>query len=386
MSSLSACYRFVSDSLGRRVWLWSAVREEMKVCMGLFMILEAQLGAPFCRDVGCGDSSGYGYALLTKKATDDEIREAWKWHERWRYRRVPRLDAPPLWTSSTTSDLAGMSVDAPADSLVHPRLANDEVTGGIVKAGLGSSTAFGQWLADRGGPQRAPFQRTLRHERLEEVELENAIPPLEAAWANPKDFTMLVAGRWRWEQEHINLKEARVALMFVRRACRSRRGLGHRHLVLSDNLCTIGAFEKGRSSSWTLNNLCKRLCAYKLAGRLQLRFRYIESKRNVADEGSRYPERFRRPARADAPSSPTWLDVAFTLVGAPPGLETPSSRSWGDDVELVCVPNEAEEQPAESEPVCARARSFEQRRPQQGVNSMSSHLGPPPPCLSRSFV
>ena len=167
---------------------------------------------------------------------------------------------------------------------------------------------------------------------------------------------MLVAGRWRWEQEHINLKEARVALMFVRRACRSRRGLGHRHLVLSDNLCTIGAFEKGRSSSWALNNLCKRLCAYKLAGRLQLRFRYIESKRNVADEGSRYPERFRRPARADAPSSPTWLDVAFTLVGAPPGLETPSNRSWGDDVELVCVPNETEEQPAESEPVCARSQ------------------------------
>eukprot|EP00972_Heterocapsa_arctica_P066427 9803536-Heterocapsa_arctica.AAC.1 len=75
--------------------------------------------------------------------------------------------------------------------------------------------------------------------------------------------------------------------MSVRRACRVKKNLKRKHLTLTDNMSCLGAFEKGRSASYGLNNLCRRLCAYKVAGQIQVRGRYIETDRNVADAGSR---------------------------------------------------------------------------------------------------
>jgi len=46
-------------------------------------------------------------------------------------------------------------------------------------------------------------------------------------------------------------------------------------------------FEKGRSSSIALNNLCRKACAYTLGLRLQWRIRHVRTQHNVADEPSR---------------------------------------------------------------------------------------------------
>ena len=79
--------------------------------------------------------------------------------------------------------------------------------------------------------------------------------------------------------------------MSLRRVCRSGRWLGRRVLTLSDNPACVGAFEKGRSSrSHGLLALCQRSAAYQLACAIQWRLRYIETDRNVADEGSRRRE------------------------------------------------------------------------------------------------
>eukprot|EP00959_Pyramimonas_sp_CCMP1952_P336484 7045758-Pyramimonas_sp.AAC.1 len=53
--------------------------------------MEADLGATYSDQVYCGDSSGRGYALHVTNAEPIELREAWRWRERWRYRDVPTV-------------------------------------------------------------------------------------------------------------------------------------------------------------------------------------------------------------------------------------------------------------------------------------------------------
>jgi len=74
--------------------------------------------------------------------------------------------------------------------------------------------------------------------------------------------------------------------MIQRRAARTAANLGKRHLGLGDNLTSLLAFDKGRSSS-QLNTLCKRSAAYQLGGAMQWVWRHVESERNVTDRGSR---------------------------------------------------------------------------------------------------
>eukprot|EP00971_Amphidinium_carterae_P317650 6314371-Amphidinium_carterae.1 len=75
--------------------------------------------------------------------------------------------------------------------------------------------------------------------------------------------------------------------MAVRRHCRSTSGLGSRLLVLCDNLVSVLAFDKGRSQSFALNALCRRMCAFLLACDVRLGLRHIVSEDNPADAGSR---------------------------------------------------------------------------------------------------
>eukprot|EP00973_Karenia_brevis_P072380 10052979-Karenia_brevis.AAC.1 len=79
------------------------------------------------------------------------------------------------------------------------------------------------------------------------------------------EYKTVLQGRWRWDQEHINIKEGRVALMHVRRLCRSMKNYGKHHTFIGDNLVSLCCFEKGRARSWSLNVLCRRIAAYSMA-------------------------------------------------------------------------------------------------------------------------
>ena len=65
-------------------------------------------------------------------------------------------------------------------------------------------------------------------------------------------------------QEHINVKEARVVLLAIRRACRLRKNPGRRIRVLSDNMSSCLVIDKGRSRSFALNSIARRAGAYQL--------------------------------------------------------------------------------------------------------------------------
>ena len=67
--------------------------------------------------------------------------------------------------------------------------------------------------------------------------------------------------------------------------------MSHRKLTVSDNMATVSALSKGRSSSFKMNKLCKVAAAFQLGCGMLWHLRHVETKRNVADEPSRNFER-----------------------------------------------------------------------------------------------
>jgi hypothetical protein len=63
--------------------------------------------------------------------------------------------------------------------------------------------------------------------------------------------------------------------------------MSHRKLTVSDNMATVSALSKGRSSSFKMNKLCKVAAAFQLGCGMLWHLRHVETKRNVADEPSR---------------------------------------------------------------------------------------------------
>ncbi len=109
-------------------------------------------------------------------------------------------------------------------------------------------------------------------------------PPPRSKWR-----TALVR-KWKWK-EHNNLGEARSAIWATERAARAG-GRSHRCVVYSDSQVVIGAWAKGRSSSFLLNRLCRVQAALCLLYGMRVYMRYVASGENLADgpsRGLRYP-------------------------------------------------------------------------------------------------
>ena len=278
LASLSVVYRFMSEHLDHRAPLWPSVRREMKVAMGLIFLIEWDMGAPCCNEVHIGDSSDRGYSLMTTSASTNEIRRALQHRERWRFAQ---------------GDPATQPVGPPCDG--RQDHSGDRYFGSVPNAGVGRGTSYGQELASRidlayQDPnfirrRGRPFGNTKKEART--VISAVGIPELEQCWDIPDRWTLLVARAWKHTAEHINIKEARVCLMGLRRLCRSTQNMGTNALSISDNLVSCLVFEKGRSSSKALNRLCRRAAAYQLGCRIQWRLRHIPTGRNIADGPSR---------------------------------------------------------------------------------------------------
>ena len=276
LASLAVTYRFAAEHLHHRAPLWPSVRMEMKNAMGLIFLVEWSMDAACCPEVHIGDSSDRGYSLMATSAGSAEIRRALQHRERWRF-------------------TPGDPLTRPCDKLADGDHHEDSFAGSAPSAGVGRRTAYGQELTARADTAYQDSAFIQRRGRLFGEETREpstliasvGIPELEHSWDNPQRWTLLTAKPWRHVAEHINVKEARVCLMSLRRLCRSTRNMGTTALTISDNLVSCLVFEKGRSSSRPLNRLCRRAAAYQLACRIQWRLRHIPTSRNVADGPSR---------------------------------------------------------------------------------------------------
>ena len=126
-----------------------------------------------------------------------------------------------------------------------------------------------------------------------DVRLDLGIPFRPSAWPRSE----INVDRWKWRtvlafpwngpQMHINEYELLAVLQSIKWRCRAKRRLGRRFCVLVDSQVTLSVAAKGRSSSFRLNRILRRLDAYVLAS-FSLPFcGYVSSGRNLADEPSR---------------------------------------------------------------------------------------------------
>lgn len=279
LSTLSASYKFSIAHLGHRFPMWSTVRKEMKLVQNLLLVVEKDLSAPYSGEVHVGDSSDRGYGLLSTHTSLDRVRAEMQFEERWRFIQ-----------SSEPLEIDG--------GFPHPEgVPEDDVTfrGSIPKAGVGGQTSYGQLLTDKLSDSKSCRRLKVRSKFL----LGDSSPTtrsliripgfseISSTWSEEKQWNLIAAKAWKNVHEHINIKEAKVALMGLRRFCRTESNFGHRCLSLCDNQVAVFVFSKGRSGTSSLNNLCRRAAAYQVGCNIRWHVRYIASKDNPADGPSR---------------------------------------------------------------------------------------------------
>lgn len=338
LSILQHSYRFVEDRWGSWGRLPGAVRQEVRLFASLCLLSEVAMDAPMHPLVHVGDSSTNGYALLYGRMPVAACVDAARWKERWRFIEVENATEVHHPSASWAETLGGLSplggpgplaadgepipappgLDLPEPIL--PCFAPAHVRPGQ-PTGEGRHTAYGKYLDSK--PSRSSSSRKgfvyRRQKAGKLVETAIGIPPLAPMWEERHRWRTAFEGRWQFPQEHINVKEMRVCGMAMRRAVRSGGVVGTRMLFLTDNLTAACSLEKGRARSWALNGVCRRVAAYTLGCSIRARWRYIESERNVADEGSRRPLVGRSHPRAPS--------VLPSAVSHTPDASSPSAPS-----------------------------------------------------------
>ena len=84
------------------------------------------------------------------------------------------------------------------------------------------------------------------------------VRPREAV--NPARWKWRVAQSYGWKMpRHINVLVLEAMFLHVKRRMREKRGVGCRFIHLSDSQVVAGVVTKGRSSSWRLNRVVRRL-------------------------------------------------------------------------------------------------------------------------------
>eukprot|EP00438_Fugacium_kawagutii_P028530 Skav222527 [mRNA] locus=scaffold2875:78605:82075:+ [translate_table: standard] len=299
LSVFNYIYRFVMLNRGRRVVMWPSVRAEIMQATALVWYARSSLGGHYNSEVDMGDSSGFGYAMTSKECSPMLIHEEAAVKEKWRFISLPE-DVKSAVEFLNTED------DGDRD---HSGL-HDEHLQAFVRSGVGPDTEYGQWLQQsleegswlRTSPILSQF-RAKRSRRMD-IEIPELIKPVSGKILEPDSFRLLWMRRWRNPAETINIKEARVALSSLKRMARSKSGVGCRKLTLCDNLSAVLALEKGRSSSSSMNRICKTAAALQVALQIRWSLRHVETKRNQADKPSR-GEWMRRPPECAVASRPS---------------------------------------------------------------------------------
>lgn len=114
-------------------------------------------------------------------------------------------------------------------------------------------------------------------------------------WIKRQNWKVAVSGEWDSSNpEHINISEVRAALSGIRSVFRTSAITGvsgipfdHRFVLFTDSLVTLGALNKGRSSSHLLLRRIRSVSATLLATGIRPFYRYIDTESNPADVPSR---------------------------------------------------------------------------------------------------
>ena len=202
LSCLSACYAFAAKHRHQHYPMW---------LLGLIFTVERNLSSPANPEVHLGDSSDRGYGLVRSTfAESSHVKAELRVREKWRF---------------IVSNEAVLNPNGGGPPEVLKDVDDDVFKGSFAAAGVGVKTEYGRQLQKKADGGSIFGTNSSRLERLKgPVEdslstlLEvHAIPEVSSRWTNPTRWKLLASGAWRDVEEHINVKEARVALMSLRR-------------------------------------------------------------------------------------------------------------------------------------------------------------------------
>ena len=201
------------------------------------------------------------------------------WHD-WSTQPVPRTVLAELVTSVLLSAFWGIDMTLPYLPFVAATDASDEFGIGacvsdtaidLVKDIARRAERDGTYVTIRG------IEPKLRTRSLGE-------PIWVDKWVD--DFTTVFSIKCE-SAEHINLREARALVHFLKWVLRSSARHKARVVVLVDSRVVVGATTKGRSGSLSLNAFLKRIAALCFAGGIELVIIFVPTEYNPADYPSR---------------------------------------------------------------------------------------------------
>ena len=111
-------------------------------------------------------------------------------------------------------------------------------------------------------------------------------PEIDQRWDEVDRWEVVYSTRWR-HQEPSNIVETVNTIGCIKHLGRDTSNWEHRVVIATDNLASLGALGKGRSSSRRMLGLTRQAAVYVLAYGLKILYRFVPSRRNWADGPSR---------------------------------------------------------------------------------------------------
>ena len=229
--------------------------------------------------VDASDSSSGAYALLTTWATAKEVSALCRYRELWRYQPLPTTVKQAVETGSRAKVLQALD-ELEADWA--PGIGRAEEVRAALPFGAGLKTQYADWLLEA-AQDNSSWLRTssvksqirARPRRKLVMEATTLVQPVADAMCEKWRYSLLWRKRWVKSTSHINVKEAQVCLSSLKRTARVRALHNKVKVTLTDNLASLCALERGRSSSFPLNQVCRAACAYQMAAGLKWRLRHV---------------------------------------------------------------------------------------------------------------
>jgi len=303
LSIFNAVYGFMtkySECAGRSVPLWDSVLSELASIAAMAPLLESDLSAEWVDEIACVDAGPEAGAVCYLRAPADFARDVGYGGEApgsldtgscavGQARRSPqRAEERASEHASheraeerTSEDASERESERASERSAHedPPLEKNghEVHDGSAPDSLCSLCSLSRTAVLAGDDDIEAIQVW---RGAAPVGLDVMSDTRERAWK------LAIMVEWK-TAAHNNVQEAVCILFALQRAARNERNCGKRYVVCTDSLVALGALVKGRSSSFSLNLVCRKVLAVLASTGLKLYLRYVPTWLNIADGPSR---------------------------------------------------------------------------------------------------
>ncbi|CAK9012348.1 unnamed protein product [Durusdinium trenchii] len=272
LSIFRSLYDFVARSYNRRQRLWASAAKEAKWAQHLFKLCSVNMKRSWSASVTASDASLSGVAVCSRELPLRDVVRHGRIRETWRY-----VSGRP----------------------VKPR----------------------EVVVDLGDPFEDPGTvKPVQAERSDPYELNFDFPDIEAEVMQKDCWTQCFAIHMQYP-EHITLLEGRGVIAAMRHKFRSSQQFGRKRLHFTDNMGVVLLCSKGRSNTFGMLRVCRRLTCLLLATDSFLQVRWVPSERNVADQASRQWEHLRKHAFSPGGAGTEKEDAPYTSTWNPPSRD-----------------------------------------------------------------